>query len=167
MRRRARSLIAVNKLDGCGGPPSPLLPLSPSLSLGHILAIIMRLCSVSISVFYLVLLGLVSYCCMCPTLLHAARCACTVTFFVFSQFGCKSSPASLQSAAASFCSLMSSYFRVIIFYSVIKRVCAAQTTSMARLRASPRPRQRERERTRNRCVKCARCVCGEFLTGFR
>lgn len=102
-------------------------------------------------------------CCM----LHAARCACTVTFFVFSQFGCKSSPASLQSSAASFCSLMSSYFRVIIFYSVIKRVCAAQTTSMARLRARPRPRQRERERTRNRCVKCARCVCGEFLTGFR
>lgn len=157
MRRRARSLIAVNKLDGCGGPPSPSLP-SP-FSLGHILAIIMRLCSVSISVFYLVLLGLVSYCCMCPTLLHAARCACTVTFFVFSQFGCKSSPASLQSAA-SFCSLMSSYFRVIIFYSVIKRVCAAQTTSMARLRARPRPRQRERENPQQMCEVRAMCVWG-------
>lgn len=158
MRRRARSLIAVNKLDGCGGPPSPF---SISLSLGHILAIIMRLCSVSISVFTSCFSGLLAIAACAPRccMLHAARCACTVTFFVFSQFGCKSSPASLQSAAASFCSLMSSYFRVIIFYSVIKRVCAAQTTSMARLRARPRHRQRERERTRNRCVKCARCVC--------
>lgn len=93
-------------------------------------------------------------CCM----LHAARCACTVTFFVFSQFGCKSSPASLQSAAASFCSLMSSYFRVIIFYSVIKRVCAAQTTSMARLRARPRPRPRENPQ--QMCEVRAMCVWG-------
>lgn len=135
-------------------------PLSlPLLSLCPILAIIMHLCSVSISVFYLVL---VSYCCMCPTLLHAA--CCTLTFFMFSQFWLQvfCSPFYSLQSAASFCPLMSSYFRVIIFYSVIKRVCVcvccAQTTSMARLQARPRTRQRERERdedrTRNRCVKC-------------